>query len=195
MLSTNHGLPSPPPYIEDSGSAPMTVTEPPEASFRYPPVPVTVPPVPTPATKWVIFPPVCSQISGPVVRTWASGLARLSYWLASQAPGISPVSRVTTLNRCLGSSRATEVVASTTSAPYARRMSDFSADDLSDTPTITRYPRCRPTMVSPMPVFPEVASMIVPPGFSSPSRSAASTMESAARSLTLPPMLRNSALA
>ena len=158
-------------------------------------MPVTVPPVPTPATKWVTRPPVCSQTSGPVVRTWASGLARLSYWLASQAPGISSVSRRTTLNRCCGSSCGTEVVASTTSAPYARRMSAFSAEALSDTPAITRYPRCRPTMASPIPVLPEVASMIVPPGASRPSRSAASTMDSAARSLTLPPMLRNSALA
>ncbi len=46
-----------------------------------------------------------------------------------------------------------------------------------------------------MPVLPEVASTIVPPGRSTPSRSAASTIDSAARSLTLPPMLRNSALA
>jgi hypothetical protein len=30
-------------------------------------MPEIVPPVPTPATKWVIRPSVCFQISGPVV--------------------------------------------------------------------------------------------------------------------------------
>ena len=50
-------------------------------------MPLIVPPVPMPATKWVTRPCVCSQISGPVVATWTSGLAGLSYWLASQPPG------------------------------------------------------------------------------------------------------------
>jgi hypothetical protein len=45
----------------------MTFTAPSETSLRYFPTPEIVPPVPTPATKWVIFPAVCSQISGPVV--------------------------------------------------------------------------------------------------------------------------------
>lgn len=36
-------------------------------SLRYRPVPVTVPPVPTAATKKSILPPVSRQISGPVV--------------------------------------------------------------------------------------------------------------------------------
>ena len=36
-------------------------------SFRTSLQPVMVPPVPTPATKQVIVPSVCSQISGPVV--------------------------------------------------------------------------------------------------------------------------------
>ena len=45
----------------------MTFTRPPETSLRYRPAPVMVPPVPTPATKWVIFPSVSAQISGPVV--------------------------------------------------------------------------------------------------------------------------------
>jgi hypothetical protein len=36
-------------------------------SFRYLPTPLIVPPVPTPATKTSILPPVASQISGPVV--------------------------------------------------------------------------------------------------------------------------------
>ncbi len=57
----------PPEYTEPSGSAPMICTRPPETSLRYLPVPLIVPPVPTPATKWVILPSVCSQSSGPVV--------------------------------------------------------------------------------------------------------------------------------
>ena len=60
---------------------------------------------------------------------------------------------------------------------------------------ITRYPFCTPTKVNPMPVFPDVASMIVIPGFSLPSFCAASMTCLATRSLILPPGLRNSALA
>ncbi len=42
-------------------------------------------------TKPSILPSVCSQISGPVVRTWISRLATLSNWLAKIAPsGCSP---------------------------------------------------------------------------------------------------------
>ena len=35
-------------------------------SLRYRPTPLIVPPVPTPTTRWVTRPSVCSQISGPV---------------------------------------------------------------------------------------------------------------------------------
>ena len=59
-------------------------------------MPEIVPPVPTAATKWVILPPVCSQISGPVVAWWAAGFSGLKYWLAWKAPGISSVSRSAT---------------------------------------------------------------------------------------------------
>jgi hypothetical protein len=45
----------------------MIRTLPPDTSLRKRPVPEMVPPVPTPATKWVIRPSVCDQISGPVV--------------------------------------------------------------------------------------------------------------------------------
>src|SRR5215472_3781909 len=50
-------------------------------------------------------------------------------------------------------------------------------------------------MARPTPVFPEVGSMIVPPGRSSPQASAASTMRSAIRSFTEPPGLKYSTLA
>src|SRR3954447_18845260 len=42
-------------------------------------------------------------------------------------------------------------------------------------------------MASPEPVLPDVGSTIVPPGFNKPSRSAASIIATATRSLTLPP--------
>ena len=58
-----------------------------------------------------------------------------------------------------------------------------------------RYPLTAATMARPAPVFPAVASMIVPPGRNTPRRSASSIMRSATRSFTLPPGLRNSTLA
>ncbi len=50
------------------------------------PVPASVPPVPTAATKPSTLPSVCRQISGPVVSICASRLATLSNWLAQTAP-------------------------------------------------------------------------------------------------------------
>ncbi len=52
-----------------------------------------VPQVPAPATKWVMRPAVCRQISGPVVFSCASGLAGLAYWFGRKAPGISRTRR------------------------------------------------------------------------------------------------------
>lgn len=50
-------------------------------------------------------------------------------------------------------------------------------------------------MASPMPVLPDVGSMIVLPGVSRPSRSAASIIRNAMRSLMLPVGLKPSSLA
>ena len=50
------------------------------------------------------------------------------------------------------------------------------------------------TTARPMPVLPLVGSTMVSPGWRRPSRSAASTMATAMRSLTLPPGLRASSL-
>src|SRR3954447_19778696 len=50
-------------------------------------------------------------------------------------------------------------------------------------------------MASPVPVLPDVGSMIVPPGLRRPSRSAASTSRMATRSLIEPPGLKYSTLA
>ena len=63
-----------------------------------------MPHVPAPATKWVIRPAVWRHSSGPVVCSWASGLAGLAYWLgrnASQLVGQPLGDRVVAL-RVLG---------------------------------------------------------------------------------------------
>ena len=60
-------------------------------------MPVIVPPVPMPATKWVTVPSVCAQISGPVVAWCEAGFSWLAYWSGCQPPGISPASRRATL--------------------------------------------------------------------------------------------------
>ena len=44
------------------------------------PAPVIVPPVPTPTTNASTSPASASQISGPVVRRWISGLAGFENW-------------------------------------------------------------------------------------------------------------------
>ena len=60
-------------------------------------MPEMVPPVPTPATKCVMRPSVCSQISGPVDSKCEIGLLGLLYWSGFHAPGISRASRSETL--------------------------------------------------------------------------------------------------
>jgi hypothetical protein len=61
--------------------------------LRYRPAPVMVPPVPTLATKWVTRPAVCRHTSGPVVASWAAGLAGLAYWLGWKAPAMVSLRR------------------------------------------------------------------------------------------------------
>src|SRR5262249_46733602 len=65
----------------------------------------------------------------------------------------------------------------------------------SGTLTITRYPLFTPINARPIPVFPAVASIIVLPGRSFPSRSAREIMPIAARSFTLPPGFRYASFA
>ena len=55
--------------------------------------PDRVPPEPTAQMKPSTEPPVCSQISGPVVVRCASRLATLSNWLAHSAPFGSTAAR------------------------------------------------------------------------------------------------------
>ena len=59
-------------------------------------MPVTVPPVPTLATRCVIRPSVWAQISGPVVRSCADGFSGFQYWSGLNAPGMSRARRAAT---------------------------------------------------------------------------------------------------
>ena len=66
---------------------------------------------------------------------------------------------------------------------------------LSGMTMMMRYPRAAATEASPMPVLPEVGSMMTEPGPSRPRASASSIMALAMRSLTLPAGLKYSSLA
>jgi len=72
-----------------------------------------------------------------------------------------------------------------------RRSGDFE-DGMT---IVTSYPFAAPTIDSPIPVLPEVGSTIRSPGWRSPARSAARTMNSAARSLAEPPGFFDSSFA
>ena len=74
-------------------------------------------------------------------------------------------------------------------------MSNFSLDCLSVETQISLYPFTIAASASPIPVFPDVPSTIVPPGFNLPSNSASSTILTAIRSLIELPGLKNSTLA
>ncbi len=82
-----------------------------------------------------------------------------------------------------------------TSAPNALSASIFSFDCLSVVVKMQRYPLMTAAMARPIPVLPDVPSMMVPPGASSPSRSASSIIRSAMRSFSEFPGLKVSSLA
>src|SRR5271156_6026449 len=83
----------------------------------------------------------------------------------------------------------------TTVAPSPRISLHFPSANCSGTYSITLYPRFTPISANPTPVFPAVASTIVPPACNTPRRSASSTIPSAALSLMLPPGFRYSSFA
>jgi hypothetical protein len=83
---------------------------------------------------------------------------------------------------------------STSRAPARRSMSFFSWLWVSGITMTVRYPIAAPTSASPIPVLPAVPSTMVPPGRRSPRATASRMIDSAARSLTDWPGLRNSAL-
>jgi hypothetical protein len=74
----------------------------------------------------------------------------------------------------------------TSSAPSCLRASCFSLAMVRGMQQISLYPLALHTWASPMPVLPDVASVMVHPGLISPFRSASSIRCSAGRSLTDP---------
>src|SRR4029450_10662985 len=93
-----------------------------------------------------------------------------------------------------GSFGSTLVGHTITSAPNAFSASTFSFDCLSVVVKMHLYPFTTAAMARPMPVLPDVPSMIVPPGLSAPLRSASSIIFTAIRSLIELPGLKVSSL-
>ena len=82
-----------------------------------------------------------------------------------------------------------------TSAPNAFNASTFSFDCLSVVVKMHLYPFTTAAIARPMPVLPDVPSMMVPPGLSRPARSASSIILTAMRSLIELPGLKVSIFA
>ena len=87
-------------------------------------MPVSVPPVPTPATTASTAPPVSRQISSAVVARCAAGLAALSNWPSTKACGIS---RARLVARSTAPCMPSAPGVSTTRAPKARRVTRRSS--------------------------------------------------------------------
>src|SRR5699024_5698294 len=138
-----------------------------------------VPPVPIPETKMSTLPSVSARISGPVVVRWISALAWFSNWRTRTAPSAASSSAFAT-----APFMPSALSVRTSSAPNARSSARRSFDIDSGMVSLTRYPREVPIIARAMPVLPEVASTIVPPGLSSPDFSAASIIATPMRSLT-----------
>ena len=86
--------------------------------------PMIVPVVPMLDTKWVTFPPVSRQISGPVASKCASGLSGLENWSS-----ITPLPSATIRSaRSRADSMPPDLGVSTSSAPNARMVWRRSSD-------------------------------------------------------------------
>ena len=84
---------------------------------------------------------------------------------------------------------------STISAPYAFKILRLSIVIVSGRVSIALYPFIAATDAIPIPVFPEVGSIIVAPGFKSPFSSASSIIDKATLSFTEPVGLKYSSFA
>ena len=161
-------------------------------SFRYSPTPVNVPPVPTPAINTSTLPSVSFQISGPVVSLCAFGLAGLTNCPGMKLFGIS-LANSSALAMAPDIPLAPSV--STISAPYALRIFLLSTLMVSGIVRIILYPLAAAIEARPIPVFPDVGSMITEPSLRSPFSSASRIIALATLSLTLPDGLKYSSLA
>lgn len=151
-----------------------------------------VPPVPTPATKMSTLPSVSAQISGPVVAAMDSGVGRIGKLAGNKAVGGSFGQFL-----CLGDGAF--------HTKCAVGQHQFGAVGFEQVAAFHTHgfrhgkdhavPRAAATADRPMPVLPEVGSMITESECSSPLASASSSIALAMRSLTLPAGLKYSSLA
>ena len=120
---------------------------------------------------------------------WAAGLAGLSNWPGMKEPGISAASCSAPGNgsahpfAALGQHQFGAVCLHQQPALHAHGLGHDNDDPVA---------RAAATLARPMPVLPEVGSMITAPGPSRPRASASSSMALATRSLTEPPGLKAS---
>ena len=95
--------------------------------FQYRPTPVSVPPVPTPATKTSIFPSVSFQSSTAVVASWIAGFAGFSNCCGIDAVRAEPGEDLARLrDRALHPLRR-------------RRQDDLGAEEAEDLPPLERH--------------------------------------------------------
>ena len=99
------------------------------------PMPVTVPPVPTPQTMASTSPPVSRQISSAVVSRWIAGFAGLANCCSITAPSISATSSSA---RASAPGMPFSAGVSSSSDPSRRRMRRRSTDMLSGMVRIRR---------------------------------------------------------
>ena len=135
------------------------------------------------------LPSVWSQISGPVVALCAAGLAGLSNWPRITEPGVfawsSSAFAIAPFIPFAPSVR-------TSSAPYAFNNVRRSMLMVSGRVSTAWYPFAVATAARPIPVLPDVGSIIVAPGFKMPFFSASSIIARLIRSLTDPVRFRYS---
>ena len=162
-------------------------------AFSTSPTPVIVPPGPDAGDEHVdATRRVASQISGPVVRRWISGLAGLENWSGRNTSSSVASARAASTASVIPPSDSV----SSTRAPYSRSRPSRSRLIPCGSVSTRSYPFAAQTNASAIPVLPLVASTIVVlPGSIRPSRSAASIIATPIRSFTLPPGLNASSLA
>src|ERR1017187_8935627 len=152
-----------------------------------------VPPVPMPETSTSIRPPVSSQISGPVVRKWISGLAGvLNYSNSTKRPGSeATIPSARAMEPAMPSKPSVRIRLAPSALSTLRR----STDMVSGMVSVMGYPRAAATKARAIPVFPLVGSMSALPGFRMPRFSASQTIEAPIRHFTEYAGLRPSILA
>ena len=160
--------------------------------FIYFPIPVTVPPVPTPATNISTFPSVSLHISGPVVSKWILGLASFSNCCGINA---FPYSSFNASAFAIAPFIPSTPGVNTTSAPNAETILLLSILIVSGIVSIKCSPLVAVTNANPIPVLPLVGSIITVSLFIFPSLIAVSIIAFATLSFTLPSGLKYSTFA